>query len=107
MQNGICEAFNGRTRDELLNDDLLWSRSRQIGAGAMDRAIQSEAPHSAFGHLTPAEFAGGFTATGDRLRNPDRLRRSPVAPPTLLRQSQLATPPPTRWTAAVTAGVEA
>jgi putative transposase len=40
-----------------------------------------ERPHSALGYLTPAEFAGAFTATGDRLRNPDQLRRSPVAPP--------------------------
>ena len=36
----------------------------------MDRCIQSEAPHSALGYLTPAAFAGAFTATSDRLRNP-------------------------------------
>ena len=23
MQNGFCESFNGRTRDELLNEDLF------------------------------------------------------------------------------------
>jgi len=28
---------------------------------------------------TPAQYAANLTATGDRLRNPDQLRRSPVA----------------------------
>jgi putative transposase len=39
----------------------------------------------------PAEFAVALSATGDRLRNLDQLRRSAVAPPALLRQSQPAT----------------
>ena len=43
---------------------------------------------SAIGYLTPAAFAATFTAMGDRLRNPDQLRRSPIAPSALLRQSQ-------------------
>ena len=38
-------------------------------------------PHSSLKYLTPAAYAATFTATGDRLRNPDQLRRSPVAPP--------------------------
>ena len=38
-------------------------------------------PHSALGYLTPAAYAANLTATADRLRNPDQLRRSPVAPP--------------------------
>ena len=37
-------------------------------------------PHSSLGYLTPAAYAANFTATNDRLRDPDRLRRSPVAP---------------------------
>ncbi len=41
----------------------------------------SERPHSSLGYLTPAAYAANLTATGDRLRNPDQLRRSPVAPP--------------------------
>lgn len=57
--------------------------------------IYQQRPHSALGYLTPAAFAGTFAATGDRLRNPDQLRRSPVAPPALLRQSQPATLAPT------------
>ena len=38
-------------------------------------------PHSALGSLTPAAYAANFTATCDRLRNPDQLGRSHVAPP--------------------------
>ncbi len=32
-------------------------------------------------YLTPAAYATHLTATDDRLRNPDQLRRSSVAPP--------------------------
>ncbi|WP_139020570.1 integrase core domain-containing protein, partial [Bradyrhizobium sp. ORS 285] len=38
-----------------------------------------ERPHSSLQYQTPAAYAATFTATGDRLRNPDLLRRSPVA----------------------------
>jgi hypothetical protein len=38
-------------------------------------------PHSALGYLTPAAYAANLSATCDRLRNPDQLRRSHVAPP--------------------------
>jgi putative transposase len=45
MQNGICEAFNGRMRDELLNETIFYDLDHgPIGASAMDRCIQSEAP---------------------------------------------------------------
>ena len=89
MQNGICEAFNGRMRDEFLNETIFYDLDH--ARSALTRwiaAYNQQRPHSALGYLTPAAFAGTFTATGDRLRNPDQLRRSPVAPPALLRQSQ-------------------
>ena len=38
-------------------------------------------PHSALGYLTPVASAANLSATCDRLRNPDQLRRSHVAPP--------------------------
>jgi putative transposase len=40
-----------------------------------------ERPHSSLKYQTPAAYAATFTATDDRLRNPDQLRQSPVAPP--------------------------
>jgi hypothetical protein len=51
-------------------------------------APNGQTSSSSAGYLTPAAFAGTFTATSDWLRNPDQLRRSPIAPRALLRQSQ-------------------
>jgi transposase InsO family protein len=82
MQNGFCESFNGRMRDELLNESLFLgldhARTR-IADWADD--YNQRRPHSALGYLTPAAYAANLSATCDRLRNPDQLRRSHVAPP--------------------------
>ncbi|MET4456749.1 hypothetical protein ABIB10_006870 [Bradyrhizobium sp. RT3b] len=82
MQNGFCESFNGRMRDELLNETLFFgldhARTR-IAAWADD--YNSHRPHSSLGYLTPAAYSANLTATCDRLRNPDQLRRSHVAHP--------------------------
>ena len=80
MQNGFCESFNGRMRDELLNESLFLGLNHaraRITLWAED--YNQRRPHSALGYLTPAAYAANLTATGDRLRNPDQLRRSPVA----------------------------
>ncbi|WP_144259649.1 IS3 family transposase [Methylocystis sp. ATCC 49242] len=81
MQNGFVESFNGRMRDELLNETLFFDLDdarAKIAAWVLD--FNTARPHSALGYLTPAAYAANFTATGDRLRNPDQLRRSHVAP---------------------------
>jgi transposase InsO family protein len=82
MQNGFAESFNGRMRDELLNETLfldLDDARTKIAAWVADYNL--ERPHSALAYLTPAAYAANLTATDDRLRNPDQLRRSSVAPP--------------------------
>ena len=82
MQNGFVESFNGRMRDELLNETLFFDlvHARQaISEWTADYNLQR--PHSSLGYLTPAAFAANLTATGDQLRKPDQLRRSPVAQP--------------------------
>ncbi len=82
MQNGFVESFNGRMRDELLNERLFFSLDdarRQISAWVAD--FNHQRPHSSLGYLTPAAFAANLSATADQLRNPDQLRRSSVAPP--------------------------
>ena len=82
IQNAFVESFNGRMRDELLNEtlffDLADARSK-VAKWVAD--YNGERPHSSLKYLTPAAYAATFTATDDRLRNPDQLRRSPVAPP--------------------------
>ena len=80
MQDGICEAFNGRMRDELLNETLF--RDIDHVRSVLARWVvdyNDHRPHSALGCLTPRAFASTFTATDDRLRYPDQLRRSTVA----------------------------
>jgi putative transposase len=82
MQNRFVESFNGRMRDELLNERLFFSLDdarRQISAWIAD--YNHQRPHSSLGYLTPAAFAANLSATADQLRNPDQLRRSAVAPP--------------------------
>jgi transposase InsO family protein len=82
MQNGFCESFNGKMRDELLNETLFFGLDHaraQIADWVDD--FNHQRPHSALGYLTPAAYAANLTATCDRLRNPDQLRRSHVAHP--------------------------
>lgn len=93
MQNGICEAFNSKMRDELLNETLFFGlvQARATVAQWVDDYNRNR-PHSALGYQTPAEFAAQLTAMGDRLHVLDRFRHSPIASPALLRQSQPRTP---------------
>jgi len=82
IQNAFVESFNGRMRDELLNETLFFDLDdarTKIAVWVAD--YNGDRPHSSLKYLTPAAYAATFTATGDRLRNPDQLRRSPVAPP--------------------------
>jgi putative transposase len=62
--NGLCESFNGRLRDECLNVNEFESidHARQkIEAWRID--YNEQRPHGALGHLTPSEFANaGRTA---------------------------------------------
>ena len=85
MQNGFCESFNGRMRDELLNETLflgLKHAREKISAWASD--YNHRRPHSSLGYKTPSQYAAKLNATDDRLRNPDQLRRSTVAQSTPL-----------------------
>src|SRR5947209_9400231 len=81
-QNGFCESFNGRMRDELLNESLfmaLGHARERIANWIAD--YNQRPPHSALGYMTPAAYAANLAATGGRLRNPAQLRRPPVATP--------------------------
>lgn len=92
MQNGNCEAFNGRMRDELLNETLFFGidHARQAVARRTN-AYNTERPHSALGHKAPVVFAAQLTTMGDQLRAPETLRRSPIAPSAQPRQIQSPT----------------
>jgi putative transposase len=63
MQNGYIESFNGRMRDELLNESLFINldQARQlIGTWATD--YNTARPHSSLGYKTPAAYANLLTA---------------------------------------------
>jgi transposase InsO family protein len=69
MQNGICEAFNSKMRDELLNETLFFGLDHARSAVARWVAdYNATRPHSALGYLTPAamlpnspQWATGFS----------------------------------------------
>jgi putative transposase len=89
MQNGICESFNGRMRDELLNETLFFGLDHaRTGLARWVADYNERRPHSSLRYQTPAAYAATFTAPGDRRSNPDQLRRSPVAPSALARHSR-------------------
>jgi hypothetical protein len=68
-------------RDELLNETLFFDLDdARVKIAAWVADFNTARPHSALGYLTPAAYAANFTATDNRLRNPDQLRRSPVDP---------------------------
>ena len=82
MQNGFVESFNGRMRDELLNESLFFDLEdarAKVTNWVADYNL--ERPHSSLGYLTPVAYATHLDPTGDRLRNADQLRQSPVAQP--------------------------
>ena len=63
MQNGYIESFNGRMRDELLNESLFTDldQARQlISAWVSD--YNTARPHSSLGYKTPVAYAGTLTA---------------------------------------------
>jgi putative transposase len=63
MQNGYIESFNGRMRDELLNESLFidLDQARQlISSWVID--YNTARPHSSLGYKTPAAFADTLTA---------------------------------------------
>jgi putative transposase len=81
MENGFIESFNGKFRDECLNEnwflDLADAREK-IETWRCD--YNQVRPHSALGYLTPEEFAkswaatgGGKDAGGTRLENAPRF----------------------------------
>ena len=92
MQNGICEAFNSKMRDELLNETLFNGRDHARAVVADWVAdYNAERPHSALGYRTPAAFAAHLTTMGDRLHGTETFRRSPIAPAAHQRRTQQRT----------------
>ncbi|MBU0864324.1 MAG: IS3 family transposase [Alphaproteobacteria bacterium] len=80
-QNGFVESFNGRMRDELLNETLFFTigQARTILARWVDD-YNTERPHSSLGYATPAAFAAELEKQRAGLT-------PPVASPALMRDN--------------------
>jgi putative transposase len=81
-QNGYVESFNGRMRDELLNESLFFGLDHARTAileWAED--YNTTRPHSSLGYQTPATFAAIITATGYDAALTGGSASSPVAQP--------------------------
>ena len=78
-ENGYCESFNGKLRDELLNGEIFYTlKEAQIVIESWRRHYNAVRPHWSLGYRPPAPevFVPAFTAWPAALARP--------APPTKL-----------------------
>ena len=81
-QNGYIESFNGRMRDELLNESLFFGLDHARSAVLeWVEDYNTTRPHSSLGYQTPAAFAGTIAATGYDAAPIEGSASSPVAQP--------------------------
>ncbi|MBY2994909.1 IS3 family transposase [Rhizobium leguminosarum] len=80
MQNGYVESFNGRMRDELLNESLFFGLDHARSAIAeWAEDCNHFRPHSSLGYQTPAGYAGTIAATGSNAAQDESFAFPPVA----------------------------
>ena len=83
MQNGFIESFNGRMRDEFLNETLFrnLAHARDLLAAWVTDSNTIRA-HSALGYQTPAGFALHLTTAiaQSAARNESSVRRAIAQP---------------------------
>jgi putative transposase len=81
QQNGYNESFNGRLRDELLNETLF--RSLTHARAVLEtwrRDYNEQRPHSKLGSMTPRDYARAISGeSGRHAANPDHSARRPLA----------------------------
>lgn len=96
-ENAFVESFNGRMRDELLNDTLFTSiaHAREKVTEWADY-YNCERPHSSLGYETPAAFAAKLQKQeAAALRIAEGYATQPLAPQARLRNNQPQTLMPT------------
>jgi len=85
MENGYIESFNGKFRDECLNENWFFDLAdarRKIAEWKWD--YNHVRPHSALGYLTPMEFAASWKAgfyiagLGQEASNAGPLPQTPI-----------------------------
>ena len=69
-ENGYCESFNGKLRDECLNGEIFYSlKEAQIVIERWRMEYNTERPHSALGYRPPAPVAAFRPAAGALLQS--------------------------------------
>jgi putative transposase len=96
QQNAFIESFNGRLRDELLNETLFSSlaHAREV-LSLWKHDYNTVRPHSGLGNLTPAAYADHSAPGTQRdgtLRYTGGSAPRPVAPPSQMGSNQPGTP---------------
>jgi putative transposase len=89
-ENAFAESFQGRMRDECLNEHLFFSmnHARAVIAGWVED-FNTARPHSAIGYMTPAAYAATLNPQrAPALRHPESSAPMPVATVALTRNSQ-------------------
>lgn len=80
MQNGYVESFNGRMRDELLNETLFLSMAHaRVEIAAWVEDYNRERPHSSLGYQTPAAFAAELDKQWPASLRPTGSATQPIA----------------------------
>lgn len=73
-QNGKCESFNGKLRDECLNAE--WWGSLREAQNVIERwreHYNTERPHSALDYWTPHQFSKSWYSTNTRTPQPHQV----------------------------------
>jgi putative transposase len=95
VQNAFIESFNGRLRDEFLNETLFTSLMQaRLALEEWRRDYNTVRPHSRIGRLTPVAYAAKFSSQrGQGAARHDGSAPWPIAPITadLNRQTLVAT----------------
>jgi putative transposase len=94
-QNAFAESFQGRMRDECLNEYLFFSmnHARVVIAGWVED-YNTARPHSAIGYMTPAAYAATLKPQrAPALRHLESSAPMPIATVALTRNSQPRIPP--------------
>ena len=95
VQNAFIESFNGRLRDEFLNETLFTSLMQaRLALEDWRRDYNTVRPHSRIGWLTPADYAATFSPQrADGATPHDGSAPWPVAPITANLNHQTLGPP--------------
>ena len=97
QQNGFIESFNGRLRDELLNETLFSSLGgARVALAEWRQDYNTIRPHSALGNLPPtayAELKAADMQRGAALEQPTGSAPHPVAQPSQISSNSERTLP--------------